>query len=73
MVEPVDTRRTRNRARQELPLRTRLEQAARDSRVAAQSAESANERETLLKAARRYEVAAHLDEWLSTPGLQPPA
>ena len=72
MVEPVDTRRTRNR-RQELPLRARLEQAARVSREAAQSAKSANEREILLKAARRYEVAARLDEWLSTPGLQPPA
>ena len=73
MVEPVPTGRTRNRSKQELPLENRLEQAARESREAAQSAQSANEREALLKAARRYEVAAHLDEWLSSPGSQPPA
>ena len=73
MAEPVPTGRTRNRSKQELPLKNRLEQAARESREAAQSAQSANEREALLKAARRYEVAAHLDEWLSSPGSQPPA
>jgi len=73
MVEPVRTRRARNRAKQELPLKTRLEKAARESREAAQSAQSANEREAFLRAARRYEVTACLDEWLASPGLQLPA
>ena len=65
-------RRTRNRTRQELPLKARLEKAARASREAARVTESDAEREMLLRRARRYEVTAHLDEWLSSPGLQPP-
>jgi len=69
-VEKV--RRTRNRTKQVFPLKTRLEQAARESREAARTAHSEAEREMLLRRARRYEVTAHLDEWLSSPGLQPP-
>jgi hypothetical protein len=30
------------------------------------------ERETLLRKARQAETAAHIDEWLSSPGLQTP-
>jgi hypothetical protein len=71
LVEKI--RRTRNRTKQELPLKARLEQAARASREAARETDSETEREMLLRRARRYEVAAHLDEWLSSPGLQPPA
>jgi len=70
LVEKV--RRTRNRSRQELPLKARLERAAQASREAARTAHSEAEREVLLRRARRYEVTAHLDEWLSSPGLQPP-
>ena len=65
-------RRGRSRHRQELPLKVRLAQAARASREAAQTTRSQDEREALLRAARQYETAAHLDEWLSSPGLQPP-
>jgi hypothetical protein len=65
-------KRERNRANQELPLKARLERAAKASREAAQIARSAEARATLLRAARQYEVAAHLDEWLSSPGLQRP-
>jgi hypothetical protein len=66
-------KRKRNRANQELPpLKARLERAAKASREAAQIARSAEARATLLRAARQYEVAAHLDEWLSSPGLQRP-
>jgi hypothetical protein len=63
-------KRKRNRANLELPLKARLERAAKASREAAQIARSAEARATLLRAARQYEVAAHLDEWLSSPGLQ---
>ena len=65
-------RRTRNRTKQEFPLKTRLERAAGACRDAARQTNSEAEREMLLRRARRYEVTAHLDEWLSSPGLQPP-
>ena len=70
MIEGV--RRKRRRFKQELPLKARLEAAAREYREAAETAHSAIEREALLKAARRCEVTASLDEWLSSPGLLPP-
>ena len=63
------TRRLRNRRKQELPLKMRLEDAARASREAAQRARSADKREALLRTARLYEAAAHIDEWLSLPGV----
>jgi hypothetical protein len=31
-----------------------------------------SQREALLKKARQADTAAHIDEWLSSPGLQPP-
>jgi hypothetical protein len=30
------------------------------------------ERDALLKKARQADIASHMDEWLSSPGLQPP-
>jgi hypothetical protein len=30
------------------------------------------DRDELLKKARQADVAAHMDEWLSSPGLRPP-
>jgi hypothetical protein len=30
------------------------------------------DREDMLKKARRADVASHLDEWASSPGLRPP-
>jgi hypothetical protein len=30
------------------------------------------EREALLRKARQAETVAHIDEWLSSPGLRPP-
>jgi hypothetical protein len=50
----------------------RLEQAARAAREAAEVAKTEPERQELLKAARRYQVAAHFDAWLTSPGLRPP-
>ena len=62
----------RNRAKQELALKVRLIKAARISRDAAHAACTETERLELLKRARRYEVTAGFDEWLSSPGLRPP-
>ncbi|MGH6679530.1 MAG: hypothetical protein ACREDL_11530 [Bradyrhizobium sp.] len=65
MAEPV--RPPRRRFKQEIPLKVRLEEAARASREAAETA-SPDERESRLRAARHYEVTANLDDWLSSPG-----
>jgi hypothetical protein len=64
--------RRRNRVRPALSLVQRLEQAAQAARAAAEVAQTETERQTLLKAARRYQTAARLDEWLASPGLRPP-
>ncbi len=48
-----------------------LEEAERD-RERAEALPLGAEREALLKKARQLETAAHIDEWLSSPGLQPP-
>jgi len=31
-----------------------------------------SQRDELLEKARQADIAAHIDEWLSSPGLQPP-
>jgi hypothetical protein len=69
---PEIARRTRRRVKQIEPLKARLEQAARKSREAARTARSQRDREALLQAARRYEVTANLEEWLSSPGQRLP-
>jgi hypothetical protein len=33
---------------------------------------SGRERHTLLRKARQADTAAHIDEWVNSPGLQPP-
>ncbi len=48
-----------------------LEEAERD-RERAEALPPGAEREALLKKARQLETVAHIDEWLSSPGLQPP-
>jgi hypothetical protein len=70
MVE--DVRPPRRRFKQQLPLRARLQLAAQECLEAAEVERSENERETLLRAAQRYRIAADLEEWLSSPGLRPP-
>ena len=70
MVE--DVRPPRRRFKQQLPLRARLQLAAQECLKAAQVERSESERETLLRAARRYRTAADLEEWLSSPSLRPP-
>jgi hypothetical protein len=71
-VEVLVTTVRRNRAKQQTSLQTRLVGAARASRDAARVARTEIERQELLRRARRYEVTAGFDEWLSAPGLQPP-
>jgi hypothetical protein len=50
----------------------RLASEAEQFRVAAAEAKPGLERELLLKRARQAETAAHMNEWLSSPGLRSP-
>ena len=55
-----------------VPFGDRLAQQAQHFREAALKAATPAERESLRRKARQTETAAHVDEWLSSPGLQPP-
>jgi hypothetical protein len=48
--------------------------AAEKSRLEAQAAglSPGPERDVLLKRIRQLETASHMNEWLTSPGLQPP-
>jgi hypothetical protein len=50
----------------------RLNQEAQRLREEAKKLPQGIEREMFLREARRTEAAAHMDEWLSSPGLQAP-
>jgi hypothetical protein len=63
-------RRFRFRLKQSLTERL-LSEAAR-ARQLASSLPPGKEREDLLRKARDADVAAHIDDWLRSPGLQPP-
>ena len=62
----------RNRSRDDVPFDERLQMAANNAREAAQCLPDGEERDALLKKARRAETAAHLNEWLTSPGRQSP-
>jgi hypothetical protein len=48
------------------------EEEAKRLREQARTMRAGKEREKLLKQARRLETAAHINEWLTSPGLQSP-
>ena len=62
----------RNRQRHPVPFDVRLQREAVEARAAAEKLPAGQAREALLKRARQAEIAAHLNEWLSSPGLQAP-
>jgi hypothetical protein len=62
----------RRRFKQTLSLGYRLAEEAARLRQQAASLPHGSEREELLRRARESETAAHVDAWLSSPGLQPP-
>jgi hypothetical protein len=62
----------RRRFKQATPLDQRLEEQAKRLRKEARGTPPGVQREKLVRRARQAETAAHLQEWLSSPGLQPP-
>jgi hypothetical protein len=62
----------RRRFKQTTPLRERLVSFANEARDRAAQLRPSAEKDALLRKARQCETAAHLDEWVNPPGLQPP-
>jgi hypothetical protein len=54
------------------PLQDRLALHASRLKEEAQALRPSPERETMIRRARQAETASHVDEWLSSPGRQPP-
>ena len=62
----------RRRIKHEKTFQERLAEEAQRFREAAQALPPGTAQELLLRRARQAESAAHLDQWLKSPGLQPP-
>ncbi|MDB5604031.1 MAG: hypothetical protein JWP25_931 [Bradyrhizobium sp.] len=60
----------RNRRKNTVPFDQRLQRLAGEAREAAGKLPDGQQRDALLRKARQVETAAHLNEWLSSPGLQ---
>jgi hypothetical protein len=62
----------RNRRKQTKSISERLLEAAADARAQASLLAPGRLRQQLLRKAREAETAAHLNDWLTSPGLRPP-
>jgi hypothetical protein len=62
----------RRRFKQTTPLDQRLTEEAQRLRKEAQASPPGFAREQLISRARQAETAAHMLEWLTSPGLQAP-
>jgi hypothetical protein len=62
----------RRRFNQTTPSDEHLEEQAKRLRKEAQGTPPGVEREKLVRQARKAEAAARMQEWASSPGLQPP-
>ncbi|MEA3159451.1 MAG: hypothetical protein QOD95_999 [Gammaproteobacteria bacterium] len=58
--------------KQSAPLDQRLEEQAKRLRKEAKGTPPGVEREKLIRQARQAEMAAHIQQWLTSPGLQAP-
>ncbi len=61
----------RRHFKQTTPLKDRLISFAQEARERARLL-TGTERDALLKKARRADTAAHIEDWVNSPGLQPP-
>jgi hypothetical protein len=62
----------RRRLTQTESLHDRLAAFAKEARERAAALPSGIVRDDLMRKARQADTAAHLDDWASSPGLQPP-
>jgi hypothetical protein len=62
----------RRRFKHTISLEERLTQQAQRAKAEAKTLPDGAQRDLLLKKARQAEAAAHINEWLSSPGLRPP-
>jgi hypothetical protein len=62
----------RRRFKQTLTLEARLAEEAKRLREEAKLLPPGALREELIRKARHAETASHMNEWLTSPGLQPP-
>lgn len=62
----------RRRFKQSISFKERLTEWAKTVRDHANKLPPGAEREDLLQKARQADTAAHLADWTSSPGLQPP-
>ena len=62
----------RRRLKQTLPLEQRLIDEAERLRNSANLLKPGFARDAAIKKARQMEAAAHMNEWLASPGLRPP-
>jgi hypothetical protein len=62
----------RRRFKQTKTLEQRLSLEAVKLRKEAKGTPPGIERERLIRRARQAEIACHMSEWLTSPGLQPP-
>jgi len=63
----------RRRVKQTRSLEERMAEQAAKLKDQANQLPAGPEREALLKRARIAETGAHLSDWLTSPGLQPPS
>ena len=64
----------RRRIRHEKTFQERLaEEALRFREAANDFPPGSHDQQVLLRRAQQAEIASHIDDWLSSPGLQPPA
>lgn len=62
----------RRRFKQTLILEARLADEAKRLRAEAKRLPPGAERDELIRKVRQAEIASHLNEWLTSPGLRPP-
>jgi hypothetical protein len=62
----------RHRFKQDSTLKDRLLSFAKEALEQAAHLPPGPERDTMLTKALRADTAAHIDEWINSPGLQPP-
>jgi hypothetical protein len=62
----------RRRFKQSLSLKDRLASFAKDARKRADELPPGPVKDDLLRKVRQANTAMHLDEWVNSPGLQPP-